>query len=170
MATFPAQYRIDQAQTIYFDPSKEDVSCGIQPVHLNKAERTNLRRRSSAFRRILNIDRSNDKWSSVFYDYRAKRCDPSTTKMLVMMLKSDDGKWPEQDPSGMQLVRLYIAFEVFGCGYEMLERSTGFQKAAEHLLFCQSPEEISLEEEAVYALVSGKLWPSQLGPRLIHLA
>jgi hypothetical protein len=145
-------------QTIYYDTSEAKLECGIRPTRLDEQQRKNIRKRSGELRRILVVDRKNRKYRSIFVDYWAKRCKPSTVEMLVSMLGSDNGTWPNLQPNGMQLLELCIAFEVFRCeNLTLLKNSNGFRRAADHLLFYQDPEQISEVEEDLYALTTGKM-------------
>lgn len=78
--------------------------------------------------------------------------------MLVKMLATSNGAWPDGLPrEGMQLVELYIGFQVFDCDYNLLDHSDGFKQAAKHLIFSQDPEQIARGGEVeIHALVRGK--------------
>jgi hypothetical protein len=76
---------------------------------------------------------------------------------MVTKLLAHNGKWPtDVEKNGLQLVRMYVGFQVFECRYDILERSDGFKSAAKHLIFCLDPEDIPDSDVGLYALTRGK--------------
>lgn len=163
MASSSADISRSQPQIIHFDHPGDLLEAArysveeIGPLQLDAHQRQNIRRYSKRFKRFLDIDRDRRRWESRFRDWN-NRCEPHTTKMLVKMLATSNGAWPDGLPrEGMQLVELYIGFQVFDCDYNLLDHSDGFKQAAKHLIFSQDPEQIARGGEVeIHALVRGK--------------
>lgn len=79
---------------------------------------------------------------------------------MVTKLLAENGDWPaEAEKRGLELVQIYVGFQVFECHYPILERSDGFISAAKHLIFCMDPEKIPEKDAGLYALTQGKHQP-----------
>lgn len=135
-------------------------------IVLDEQQRKHIRRHSKKFGHFLKVDRDSNRWESRFIDFDRK-VSPSTTRALVQMLATHDGHWPDDFPrKGAQLVKLYIAFEVFECDYNVLCNSDGFEQAARHLIFSQPLQEVVEENfratndiQALISTIEGRTSP-----------
>jgi hypothetical protein len=146
---------LNRSHTILFDDPEDPDQ--FEPETLDATQIRNVADSSERFLRFLKLDIENGRTRSRFFDWN-RRCDPGTTKQLVMMLANRERVWPSGMPrDGRALIQLYAGFQEFDCKYEYLCHSDGFLQASQHLIFDQELEDSAIAaEDPLQALVRGE--------------